>query len=64
MQSVSTLHEMSNPDFWEKCEKNIINLSPTEYAKRVIIVIFASVDNNIPQGDIIYYRPLRNVIFT
>ena len=40
MQIVSigdNLHEMSNPVFWEKNKKNIINLSSTtELAQRVV----------------------------
>ena len=33
MQIVS--HEMSNPTFWEKQEKNIISLSSAEFTQRV-----------------------------
>ena len=32
------LHEMSNPIFWEKNKKNIINLSSAENAQRVVKV--------------------------
>ena len=38
MQTVSngdSLHEKSNPAFWEKQEKNIISLSSAEFAQRV-----------------------------
>ena len=41
MQTVSngdSLHEMSNPVFWEKQEKNIANLLSAELALRVIKV--------------------------
>ena len=41
MQIVSNgdnLHEISNPVFWGKKEKNIINLSSAEFALRVVKV--------------------------
>ena len=39
MQIVSigdSLHEMSDPVFWEKNKKNIINFSSAEFAHRVV----------------------------
>ena len=42
MQIVSkggdNLHEMSNPVFWEKYEKNVISLSSAELGHRVVKV--------------------------
>ena len=40
MQIVSgdNLHEMSDPVFWKKIRKNIINLSSAELAQRVLNV--------------------------
>ena len=38
LSAVEILHEMSNPIFWEKDEKNTISLSSAEFAHTVVNV--------------------------